>query len=170
MRHVVSCQLKELEKSYKKLNVLADLYQNRIRLIWTLNGHRNYLQKTVGKFISGEKVELSKQKALVQIEAGDIVTVLSREEIESTLNRRGALNGCVFVPEMFCFCGNTYRVYKRVVYFFDEVSERMCRCKDTVLLSAVHCSGERKVFSVPCDRNCFYFWNTRWLKIKEKVP
>lgn len=163
----MSCQLKEIEKNYQNRNILVDLYQNRIRFIWWLNGQRKYLQRTAGNFISTENVDIAIQNALVDIKAGDVVTVLSREEITSTLDSHGALRGCIFVPEMFSFCDNTYRVYKKVIYFFDEVNQRMCRCKDTVLLTSVHCSGERKAFSAPCDRNCFYFWNTRWLKLSK---
>ena len=45
--------------------------------------------------------------------AGDWVEVRSKEEILSTLDKSGRLEGLPFMPQMFKYCGQRFQVYKR---------------------------------------------------------
>ena len=95
---------------------------------------------------------------------GDFVIVLTKDEIHSILDDWGATKGCVFTPEMYERCGKTYKVFKNIDYFYDEVKQKMCKCNNIVVLERAVCSGRRKLFSEDCDRNCFQFWHISWLK------
>jgi hypothetical protein len=66
------------------------------------------------------------------------------------------------MEEMWCHCGTTQRVYKRVEKFMDERDYLVKRCKGIVILEGVMCEGT-KDFG-PCDRSCFYFWREEWLE------
>jgi hypothetical protein len=33
-----------------------------------------------------------------------------------------------------------------------------------VILEGVLCSGRQRLYSVSCDRNCFFFWHAEWLQ------
>ena len=48
-----------------------------------------------------------------KLSVGDWVEVRSKEEILSTLDSNGRLDGMPFMPEMFAFCGKRFQVYKR---------------------------------------------------------
>ena len=45
--------------------------------------------------------------------AGDWIEVRSKEEILRTLDVKGCLDGLPFMPQMFQYCGQRFRVYKR---------------------------------------------------------
>ena len=95
--------------------------------------------------------------------AGDRVRVLSREEIQATLNPWGQLQGCMFMPhEMSPYCGTTQRVLKRLERFVDERDYRVKKCHGVVLLEGVMCQGTTDYGR--CDRACFFFWREEWLE------
>ena len=100
-----------------------------------------------------------------KFQAGDWVHVLSREEIEATLDHWGALKGCSFMPEMWPYCDTTQRVLKPMDHFFDEREYKVRRTRGIVLLEGTICEGTA-LFG-RCDRACFYFWRQEWM---EKVP
>jgi hypothetical protein len=96
------------------------------------------------------------------LQAGDLVRVRSRKEIEATLGHWKDLKGCSFMPEMWPYCGTTQRVFKRVERFLDERDLRVKKCKGIIFLDGVICQGTA-VFG-RCDRSCFYFWREEWLE------
>ena len=98
----------------------------------------------------------------VRLEAGDLVRVRSREEIEATLDRWHALKGCGFLGEMAGYCGTTQRVLKRVERFIDERDYRLKQASGIVLLEGAICSGTGATGR--CDRACFFFWREEWLE------
>lgn len=94
--------------------------------------------------------------------AGDWVEVRSKVEILRTLDSRGRLDGMPFMPEMFAFCGNRYRVYKRAHKTCDTVYEYKGRkLKDAVHLDGLRCDGEAHG---GCQAACLIFWKTAWLR------
>ena len=99
---------------------------------------------------------------------GDWVKVRSEKEIRRTLDDQNKYNGCRFMREMYRHCGKTYKVLKVVDYFFDEAHQKMCKCRDIVILDGVVCSGRQRLYKVRCDRNCFFFWHLGWLEKVEK--
>lgn len=100
------------------------------------------------------------------LEPGDLVRVRQEEEIRATLDKWNGTKGCVFMEEMWPYCGTTQRVLKRVKKFLDERDYRVRRCKGIVLLEGAICEGT-KDFG-PCDRSCFLFWREEWLEKLEE--
>jgi hypothetical protein len=96
------------------------------------------------------------------LNAGDLVRVRSREEIQTTLDRWQALKGCGFLDEMADYCGTTQKVLKRVERFMDERDYRLKKASGIVLLKDVICSGTGTTGR--CDRACFFFWREEWLE------
>jgi hypothetical protein len=98
---------------------------------------------------------------------GDLVSVRSSEEILSTLDERGALNGIPFMPEMVDFVGKQFRVRRRVEHFScdaersEDSTVRAFPEEDVVVLENVRCTGAQHG---GCKRNCTIFWKEAWLR------
>jgi len=97
----------------------------------------------------------------MKFRAGDWVEVRSKEEILRTLNKDGSLDRLPFMPQMFQYCGQRFRVYKRAHKTCDTISKTGGRR----LASAVHldlrCDG--KAYG-GCQASCLLFWKEAWLK------
>jgi hypothetical protein len=93
---------------------------------------------------------------------GDWVEVRSKDEILQTLDKRGQLDGMPFMPEMFAYCGQRLRVYKRAHKTCDTVNDY----KGRRLENAVHLEGSRCDGSghAGCQAGCLIFWKTAWLR------
>lgn len=101
-------------------------------------------------------------KTRTRIRVGDLVEVRSKEEILQTLDAQGRLDGMPFMPEMFAFCGQRFRVNKSAhktcdysVYPF--LSRRMER---TVHLET-RCNGSAHD---GCEAGCLLYWKYDWLR------
>jgi len=100
------------------------------------------------------------------MQPGDLVRVRTREEIEATLDGQNELRSCLFMAEMWRYCGTEQRVLKLVERFLDERTYQVKRTSGIVLLEGVICQG--MAFPQGCDRSCFIFWREEWLeKIEE---
>ena len=95
------------------------------------------------------------------LKVGDWVRVLSREEIQKSLDHWEELKGCGFMDEMWRYCGTEQQVFKRVERFVDERDYRIKKTTGVVLLNGVICEGT-KLYG-RCDRSCFFFWREEWL-------
>jgi len=96
------------------------------------------------------------------LKAGDWVEVRSREEILATLDENGCLENLPFMPEMFAFCGQRLRVYKRAHKTCDTVNDYKGRkMKDAVHLEGVRCNGQSHG---RCEASCLIYWKTAWLQ------
>lgn len=98
--------------------------------------------------------------------SGDQVRVRSREEILSTLDADGALDGLPFMPEMLAWCGRQYRVERRVEKTCVDVappvqSNRRFAADDVVFLDGPRCDGGGHD---GCKRRCKVFWKEAWLQ------
>jgi len=92
---------------------------------------------------------------------GDWVEVRSKEEILSTLDSKGQLDGWPFMPEMFSFCGKRFQVYKRAHKTCDTVFPvRGRRVEDAVHLET-RCDGTEHG---GCQAGCLIFWKQAWLR------
>ena len=91
---------------------------------------------------------------------GEWVEVKSFPEILSTLDANGKLHGLQFLPGMQPFCGQRFKVFKRMATLYQEESGHVRQLKDTVLLEDVQCDG----LLMKCDRSCYLFWREAWLK------
>jgi hypothetical protein len=97
----------------------------------------------------------------LNLSAGDLIEVRSREEILRTLDKSGQLDGMPFMPEMFAFCGKQFRVFKRAHKTCDTVFPvRGRKVEDTVHLET-RCTGEAHG---GCQARCLIFWKEAWLK------
>jgi hypothetical protein len=95
--------------------------------------------------------------------AGDWVEVRSKDEILSTLDEKGRLEGLPFMPQMFEFCGQRLRVEKSAHKTCDTISgaAKGRRVTSAVHLESVRCDGQ--AFG-GCGAACTIFWKTAWLR------
>ncbi len=90
------------------------------------------------------------------IEPGEWVEVRSVEEISRTLDGSRKQEGLYFMPEMEKYCGQKFRVFKRVTTIKLESTGEVRHLRNpAVFLEGVYCSGERHQ---GCDRACFHYW------------
>jgi hypothetical protein len=92
---------------------------------------------------------------------GDWVEVRSKEEILRTLDNKGQLDGMPFMPEMFAFCGQRFRVYKRAHKTCDTVFPVRGRRVHQAVHLETRCDGQGHG---GCDAGCLIFWKEAWLK------
>jgi hypothetical protein len=98
-----------------------------------------------------------------KLRVGDWVEVRSKEEILKTLDAQGTLDGMIFMPEMFQYCGQKFQVYKRAHKTCDYSTPypyRTRRLEDTVHLNT-RCDGHAHD---NCEAGCLLYWKTQWLK------
>jgi hypothetical protein len=96
---------------------------------------------------------------------GDWIRVRSEEEIRSTLNPTGHLGGLKFMPEMWRFCGQELKVFKRVQkILLDTTGEMRTINRPTYYLESAYCDG---AFHGGCDKSCFLLWREEWLERTE---
>jgi hypothetical protein len=97
-----------------------------------------------------------------EINTGDYVRVRSKEELLALMEQKEYK--CPIMSEMYEGCEKIYRVIRKVDHFYDEVKQKMCKCKDIFLLEGSTCSGQMGSFPEPCDLDCFFFWHKDWLE------
>ncbi len=127
-------------------------------------GVRPYLPlKVAGKSrVDGQKLGL---------EPGDWVRVRSAEEIGRTLNSGGAHRGLVFTHEMVAYCGQTFRVRKRVHRLIDESSGKLLEMKtECISLEDAICTGFHSAGAWFCAREHFPLWREDWLERVDAPP
>jgi hypothetical protein len=98
----------------------------------------------------------------MQARAGDWVEVLSKVEILGTLDKNGCLDGLPFMPQMFKYCGQRFRIYKTAHKTCDTVSGNYAgrRLQDGYHLS-LRCDGHAHG---GCQAGCLLFWKSGWFK------
>jgi hypothetical protein len=106
--------------------------------------------------------KLSKQMSL-GLRAGEWVVVRSKEEILSTLDEHGCMDGLPFQPEMFAYTGKRLRVFKSAHKTCDSSPHRSGgrRLYDAVHLEGARCDGS---LHDGCQADCVFFWKEAWLK------
>jgi hypothetical protein len=94
--------------------------------------------------------------------AGDWVEVRSTEDILSTLDQNGRLDGLPFMPQMFKYCGQRFRIHMRASKTCDTVSGHYVgrSLQDGFHLN-LRCDGQE--YS-GCQAGCLIFWKSAWLK------
>ena len=98
-----------------------------------------------------------------RLRVGDQVLVLLPEEILSTLDGDGALNGIPFMPEMLDWCGKPFRVQRRVekICVDGGGSVRRFPANDVVILDGPRCDGQGHD---GCGHGCRILWKEAWLR------
>jgi hypothetical protein len=102
-------------------------------------------------------------KTRSKLRVGDLVEVLSKDEILQTLDSDGRIEGMPFMPEMFAFCRKRFRVHKSAHKTCDYsaypfLSRRLNR---TVHLQT-RCDGSAHD---GCENGCLLYWKEDWLKL-----
>jgi hypothetical protein len=98
-------------------------------------------------------------KAKRNLTIGQWVEVRSKEEILRTLDQNGQLDGMPFMPEMFQFCGQRFRVYK-IAHKTCDPDFRSRRIHQAVHLKT-RCDGQAHG---GCQAGCLLFWKEVWLR------
>jgi hypothetical protein len=94
--------------------------------------------------------------------AGDWVEVRSKEEILQSLDETGRLEKLPFMPQMFEYCGQRFRVYQRAHKTCDTVNGTGGRSlPDGIHLENLRCNGQAYG---GCQAACLIFWKEAWLK------
>jgi len=165
----MSCQLTLVNELKQKNSWSNNLFQVRVKLLRPAKRKAIFFKNKISNLLGAKKrttVEFGIDKYLIS--SGEMVRVRSKREIRSMLDTHEKYKGCLFIDEMYEHCDNTYRVLKTANYFFDEAKQKMCKAKDTLILEGVVCSGRQRLYSVSCDRNCFFFWHRDWLQRMEE--
>lgn len=98
----------------------------------------------------------------LNLRAGELVEVRSREDILGTLDKNGCLDGLPFMPEMIDYCGKQLLVFKRAHKTCDPALGIVGRSmENTVHLENVRCDGSAHD---GCEQGCLMFWKEAWLK------
>lgn len=94
--------------------------------------------------------------------AGEWVEVRSKDEILATLDENGRLDALPFMPQMFGYCGQRFRIFKSAYKSCDTVSGDYggLRLPATVHLD-LRCNGQAHG---GCEAGCLIFWKNAWLK------
>jgi hypothetical protein len=161
----MSCQLTCIDEIKQKNSTIDNLLQTRVKILRPGKRKAIFLRNKLLHILKPKKNRentLSPDQTIIN--PGDIVKVRSKGEIRSMLDDHEKYKGCLFIDEMYEHCDKTYKVLKTASYFFDEAKQKMCKGKDTVILEGVVCSGRQRLYSVSCDRNCFFFWHKAWIE------
>jgi hypothetical protein len=95
---------------------------------------------------------------------GDPIEVSAKEVIAAGLDLLDKRDGCLFMPQMWTCCGQSFKIKKVVNCFFDEFRYKMYQPKaPTYLLENVMCHGDAGPSEQRCDRSCYLLWHEDWL-------
>lgn len=147
------------QASIGRLKRLLAFPWNRYVKQWLKQTHHKVVQWRGG---SAEQVAARNFAPAVPFQAGDLVRVRSRKEIDFTLDPFKELKGCAFLPEMYQYCGTQQRVLKSMQRFMDERDYKVKKVRGVILLENIICTGT-PTFGA-CDRCCFLFWREEWLE------
>ena len=96
-----------------------------------------------------------------KLRAGDWVEVRSKEEILRTLGQTGRLDGLPFMPQMFQYCGQRFKVFQRAHKTCDTIGIPPGRRMPDGIHLNLRCDG--KAYG-GCQAACLIYWKEAWLK------
>lgn len=100
-----------------------------------------------------------------QFSPGSNVRVKKKDEILKTLDPLNKREGCLFMGQMWEYCGREFKVSKRINSFFDEYQHQMLKTRVPLyILEGLICEGTTAAFNFQCDRSCYLFWHEEWLE------
>jgi len=99
-----------------------------------------------------------------KFDVGDLVQVKSKEDISENLDPMNNLDGCLFMDQMWEFCGNEFEIIKVVKNIFDERQCKMYKASAPIyILEGIICDGKVESFEQTCDHSCYLLWHEDWL-------
>jgi hypothetical protein len=124
--------------------------------------HAGLVVRGARALLRGLRNLLGRRPGQLDLRAGELVEILSREEILATLDSRGERDSLPFMPEMEAWCGRQVRVHRRVDKIFDWITESgLRRMRDTVILEGLRCDG---CYHGGCQADCPALWKEVWLR------
>jgi hypothetical protein len=91
---------------------------------------------------------------------GDLLRIRSADEILSTLDSDGTVDGLLFMPEMLKYAGREFRVQASAHKTCDGAGEAR-QMDHTVHLDGLRCDGSAHG---GCQAGCLLFWREEWLR------
>ncbi len=125
-----------------------------------LDEHREAPATPDARDLSPQPTSPARRNAGARLRSGQLVEILTANEIVRTLDSNGRLDGLPFMPEMIRHCGKRYRVFRRADMTCVE-GHGLRRMRSTVFLQDVRCDGAAHD---GCERRCLIFWKEAWLK------
>jgi len=150
-------------------NYLRELFSGNVGIGPFFTGIAIHLFNAVQRRCGGARFPLlatsQSQKtpyAALNLQAGEVVRVKSKHEIEQTLDSQFKNRGLWFDGEMTRFCGGEYRVLARVTRQIDERSGKFLTfTTPCISLEGVTATGEYREFA-PLDERIY--WREAWLE------
>ena len=106
--------------------------------------------------------------AKLNLQPGELVQVLTGQEIMATLDKQNRNRGLLFDFEMLTYCGGIYRVLRRVNRAIDEKTGKMLNMKyPCIVLEGVACRSD---YHRLCPRAIYHYWRESWLKRAVDIP
>lgn len=106
-----------------------------------------------------------KRRKSPKFSVGEMIRVKSRASILKSFQLTNKLDGCLFMEQMWDYCGNTYQVLKVVRSFFNEHQRRTFKPPSPIyILEDLICEGNGNHFPFKCDHSCFLLWHEDWLE------
>jgi hypothetical protein len=97
-----------------------------------------------------------------KVHKGDLLRIRSADEILSTLDSDGTVDGLLFMPEMLQYAGREVRVQSSAHKTCDGAGPGQTRRMDnTVHLEGLRCDGSAHG---GCQAGCQLFWREEWLR------
>ena len=120
-----------------------------------------------GKVPKGQRTPAAK----LDLQPGELVRVKSYAEILETLDENWRNRGMHFDAEMVPYCGQTFRVLKRVEKIIDEKTGKMLRLKnDAIILEGVVCQAFYAKCRKFCPRSYYQYCREVWLERVSEAP
>ena len=95
---------------------------------------------------------------------GETVRVKDRERISEAIRPGNKTDGCLFMDEMWDYCGETFGVSKVVDIFYNERKKEHFRPRSSIyILKGLTCEGRVSRFPHRCDHGCPILWHQDWL-------
>lgn len=167
-----SCQATQLWEATEPMPIwsfsqyLRPILRNRISPFKVMRGiQRNLATKIIGvlkrKLLPQSTKKVTPEKRL-HLQVGELVQVQPAKSIAATLDANGRNRGMWFDPQMYQYCGRTYRVSAKIERMIDEGTGRLIELQSpTVTLESIACDGCWHRF---CSREALLFWREIWLQ------
>lgn len=103
----------------------------------------------------------------LDLQPGEWIRIRPAHEIEETIDAKGGTRGLWFDREMLQYCGQTFRVKKRVTRFIHDDGKFVNLKSAALMLEGVTCKGHYSVGRWFCRRYLHPYWREDWV---ERLP
>ena len=136
--------------------VSCALYDRAHRVL--MGGAPPHLEGTIPSGKPTPKLELN-------LQVGEIVEVLPKEQIVATLNTNNQNRGMAFDKEMVRYCGQHLKVTARVTHIVNEQTGKMLKFPTaSLILEGVYCTSQYSERRLLCPRRIVPYWREIWVK------